>query len=179
MRIAFVVNNVDFLLSHRLEICTNAIKLGYEVHVISPYRKGIVSELGEVGILFHKLKLSRGGKNPFLELKIVFDLSCLFKEIQPDIVHLITLKPYLYGGIAARIAKVPAVVSAVAGLGILFSSSNLKYQLLRRVVYPFFYLSFGHDNQVVIFQNLNDRDILLNWGVVKKNKACISTEIVL
>ncbi|WP_319949784.1 glycosyltransferase, partial [Klebsiella pneumoniae] len=82
------------------------------------------------------------------------------------LVHLVTIKPYLYGGIAARSAKVPSVVSAVAGLGILFSAQGLKNKVIKSILYPMYRFAFGHNNQAVIFQNTNDRDLLVNWGVL-------------
>jgi len=173
MRIIFVINNVDFLLSHRIDICIAAVQEGYEVHVISPGNVQVASVLKGMGIFFHELELSRSGKNPFLELKSAFNLFRIFQKIKPDLVHLITIKPYLYGGIVARLAKVPAVVSAVAGLGILFSSSEPKYRLIRLSIYPLFKLAFGHKNQVVIFQNSTDQHILVNWKVLHMHKARI------
>ena len=171
MRIIFVINNVNFLLSHRIDICIAAVQEGYEVHVISPSNVQVASVLKGMGIFFHELELSRSGKNPFLELKSAFNLFKIFKKIKPDLVHLITIKPYLYGGIVARLARVPAVVSAVAGLGILFSSTELKYRLIRLSIYPLFKLAFGHKNQIIIFQNSTDCHILVNWKVMHVHKA--------
>jgi len=171
MRIIFVINSLHFLLSHRIDICLSAIEEGYEVHLISPSNEGVPSNLKGMGLFFHELDLSRSAKNPLLELKTAFSLLKLFREIKPDLVHLITIKPYLYGGIVARLTKVPAVVSAVSGLGILFSSSDLKYRLIRLGIYPLFKLAFGHKNQIVIFQNSTDRQTLLNWKVLRLDKA--------
>ena len=171
MRIIFVINRIDFLLSHRIDICIAAVQEGYKVHVISPKNERVASILKEMDIFFHELELSRSGKNPFLELKTAFNLFRIFKKIKPDLVHLITIKPYLYGGIVARLTRVPAVVSTVAGLGILFSSAELKYRLIRLSIYPLFKLAFGHKNQIVIFQNSTDRRILINWKVMNAYKA--------
>lgn len=170
MNICFVVNNPDFLISHRLDICKEALKKGYNVHVISANKESI-HRLKLLGFIVHFHDVGRGKMNPIYELFQIFKYVQLFQKIKPDIVHLITIKPYLYGGIAARLAKVPAVVSAVAGLGILFSSSSFKYSLLRTGLYPLFWLAFGHKNQSVIFQNKEDRDSLVNWGVVAGNKV--------
>jgi glycosyltransferase involved in cell wall biosynthesis len=95
----------------------------------------------------------------------------IFKKIKPDLVHLITIKPYLYDGIVARLAKVPAAVSAVAGLGILFSSTELKYRLTRLSIFPLFKLAFGHKNQIIIFQNSTELNTLVNWIVIPAHKA--------
>ncbi len=168
MKLLFVLNEPSYFLSHRLEIGLAAIDKGWDVHVAGP---GECPEgLKGTEIQFHSITLSRKGKNPFSELGTVYSLYGLFKAIKPDLVHLITIKPYLYGGIAARLAGVPSVVSAVAGLGILFSSSDIKYKWLRAILYPLFKMAFGHKNQRVIFQNKGDRNLLLNWGVLSKEK---------
>jgi len=167
--IIFVLNNPDYFVSHRMPIGLMLINQGYLVHVIAPGQCPM--ELTKAGFIYHSVEMSRKGKNPFYELKTVFALRFLFKKIKPDLVHLVTIKPYLYGGIAARLAGVPAVVSAVAGLGILFSSSSLKNRVLRSILYPLYLFSFGHKNQAVIFQNPNDRNLLVDWGVLDVNKA--------
>src|SRR5690554_8226214 len=107
--------------------------------------------------------MTRKGMNPLAELMVIAKLYRLFKQIKPDVVHLVTIKPYLYGGIAARLARVPAVVSAVAGLGTLFIENTFKYRFLRAALYPAYRFAFGHKNQTLIFQNDDDRSLLLNW----------------
>ncbi|MCK4840909.1 MAG: glycosyltransferase family 4 protein [Methylococcales bacterium] len=171
MKLLFVLNESSYFLSHRMAIGLDAVNRGWEVHVAAP---GACPEsLNNTGIKFHSIKLSRKGSNPFYELRTILILYKLFKEISPDIAHLITIKPYLYGGIAARLARVPSVVSAVAGLGILFSSQNLKYRVLRSLLYPLFKLSLGHKSQKVIFQNRDDRKLLLDWSVLSLEKSVI------
>ncbi len=168
--IVYVVNNPDFLISHRLEICLKAQDEGYQVHIICP-EKPSVHKLIDLGFQVYFIDFGRNRLNPFAELRTIFQLSIALKRLQPDVVHLITIKPYLYGGIAARIVGVKSVVSAVAGLGIVFSSSQLKYRLLRLGLYPLFKWAFGHKNQSIIFQNADDCNALVNWGIVSENKV--------
>lgn len=171
-KIIFVVNNVDYFISHRLSIGLSLLETGYDVHVIAPEYTS--SELINAGFSYHPLiSMSRKGSNPFSELFVLFSLVQLFNRLKPDVVHLVTIKPYLYGGIAARLSYVPSVVSAVAGLGILFSQNTLKAKLLRALLYPMYYLAFGHKNQTAIFQNTNDRSLLVNWGVLKSEKTVL------
>lgn len=168
--IAFVVNDLGFLISHRLKICIQAKASGFDVHIFCPNSK-LLEEVLSLGFNVHIVEFGRNKNNPFLELKSILRLISLFKKIQPDIAHLITIKPYLYGGIAARIAGVQSVVSAVAGLGIVFSSNDFKYRAIRLFLYPLYKFAFGHKNQAVIFQNNNDRDSLVKWGVVTMDKV--------
>ena len=169
MKIIYVLNKSDFLLSHRFELAIAAKKC-FDVHVICP-NDASVQKLIDLGFTVHSVEFGRNQTNPFSELRALFEVICLFKSIKPDLVHLITIKPYLYGGIAARLVKVPAVVSAVAGLGILFSSNALKYRLLRLVLYPLFKFAFKHNNQSVIFQNLDDKSALVDWNVVSGDQV--------
>ncbi len=169
-KVIYVVNNPDFLISHRLELCLKAKNSGFIVNIICPYKPS-VRKLEDLGFTVHLLEFGRDRKNPLLEVKTIFQLTKLFKTIRPDLVHLITIKPYLYGGIAAKFAKVPAVVSAVAGLGTPFSSNTYKHRFLRFGLYPLFKLAFVHHNQSVIFQNLDDRAALVAWRVVTESKV--------
>jgi len=170
MNIIFVVNSPDFLISHRLQICEYIKKIGYQVHLICP-KDDSSNYLLDLGYQLHFLSFPRNRFSPIAEVITFFKLIYLFKKISPDLVHLITIKPYLYGGIASRIVGIRAVVSAVAGLGTIFSSNHFKYSLLRILLFPFFKIAFGHKNQSVIFQNDQDRDRLVNWGVVAKEKV--------
>jgi len=169
LKICYVVNNPAYFVSHRLPIGLALLAQDNEVYVIAPGE--CPTELSEAGFKYHSVEMSRKGMNPFAELSTIFSLRSLFKEIKPDLVHLVTIKPYLYGGIAARLAGVPAVVSAVAGLGILFSGKGINYKLLRTILFPMYRYAFGHKNLVAIFQNPQDRDLLVDWGVLDFNKA--------
>lgn len=110
--------------------------------------------------------MQRGGTNPLQELRSLYSIWRLYRSLQPDLVHLVTIKPYLYGGLVARLARVPGVVSAVAGLGSLFIRMDWRSRLFRALLYPIYRLAFGHPNQSVIVQNRDDASVLVNWGVL-------------
>lgn len=167
----FVVNNPAYFISHRLAIGLSLLEQGYKVYVIGPGE--CPQGLQELGFIFQAVSMSRKGKNPFAELNTIFELYRIFKRIKTDVVHLVTIKPYLYGGIAARLAGVPAVVSAVAGLGTLFIENAFKYRFLRAALYPAYRFAFGHKNQTLIFQNADDRSLLLNWLKISANKTVL------
>ena len=169
--IVFVVNKASYFQTHRQPIGLELIKQCYEVHVAAP--EECPNELVRAGFIYHQITMSRRGKNPLNELNTIYSLTKLFKQVKPDLVHLVTIKPYLYGGIAARLAGVPAVLSAVAGLGILFSQQSIRAKLLRSFLHPVYSLAFNNKNQVVIFQNTNDRDLLINWGIVGQKKSVL------
>ncbi len=114
--------------------------------------------------------MERGSMSITKNMKSFFYIWRFFKRERPDIVHLITIKPYLFGGIIARLIGVPCLVSAVSGLGTLFVHKDLKSRFLRALIYPLYKFAFKHLNQVVIFQNKDDAKKLVNWGVVNSKK---------
>ena len=141
----FVINETSTFFSHRLSLAKSAQEMGYEVHVAAP--KADV-RLSEHGFIYHPIKLDRKGLNPIHEARTICDLFRLYRSIKPNIVHHVTIKPILYGGIAARLARVPAVVNAVTGLGYLFISQSKITKFLRLFSKIGFYLSFHHPSVV-------------------------------
>ena len=166
-KILFVVNDAAFFISHRLPIAQKLIEEGYDVHLATSGE--ILPIYNEVGLKFHKLRVSRQGKSPLSELRLIWQLFKLFIDLKPELIHLVTIKPYLYGGIIAKMTKVPAVVSAVSGLGFVAMATGLKAKFLRAVLYPMYKLSFSHKNQLIIFQNSDDAAFLANWGVINSS----------
>ncbi|MDR3504200.1 MAG: glycosyltransferase family 4 protein [Legionella sp.] len=159
-RLLFIVNDAAFFISHRLPLAIGAKENGFEVHVATPDDDASV-QIKNAGLIFHAIPLSRSGKNPFAELKSLFAFYRLMREVKPDLVHLVTIKPILYGGLIARMLKVPAVVAAVSGLGYLFTSQQTKTKFLRQGVSQLYKLALGHAYLKVIFQNPDDRQVFL------------------
>lgn len=169
-KILFVVNAPEFFLSHRLPIAVAARGAGYEVHVATADGDG-VQAIGQFGFVHHALAIVRSGQNPFAELGSLIGLFRLFRQLQPDLVHLITIKPVVYGGIAARLAGIPSVVAAVSGLGTVFVAQSGPARARRWLVSVLYRLAFSHKRLAVIFQNPDDRDGLLAIGALKGDEA--------
>jgi len=155
-KLLFIVNVDWSFITFRLPIALKAISLGYEVHVICKITDR-AEYLEALGLVVHPFEFSRSGKNIFRELACCLKLYQLMKRLKPDLVHLVTIKPVLYGGIVARMIKVPSVVSAISGLGFVFSRSQEKNgHMLLSIVLILYRLALGHSNQTVIFQNPSD-----------------------
>lgn len=164
-KILFISNTLEFFLSHRLPLAVAAKSAGYEVHIAAA--NATANDLQAQGFKYHVLPFSRSGQNPFYEIKTLIKLFTLFNRVKPNLVHLITIKPVLYGGIIARLTSIKSVVAAVSGLGTVFVSENSTVAQLRRWIVTCLYrFAFRHENISVIFQNPNDSEILLNLGVV-------------
>lgn len=169
-RLLYVVNNPAFFLSHRLPIALAAKEAGYDVHVAT-MAGAAAAQIESHGFLHHSIPMSRSGKNPFQECATLVALWRLYRTLRPDVVHAVTIKPVLYGGIAARLAGVPSYVAAVSGLGFIFMRSRDGFDLLRWSALMLYRLALGHRNSRVIFQNTSDRDVLLNAGAVHQQQV--------
>jgi glycosyltransferase involved in cell wall biosynthesis len=151
----FVVNVDWFFLSHRLPIALEAMRQGYEVHIAT----GMTDKLDDLqhhGLVVHPLALDRSSASLGNAWSTMVQLWHIFRAVRPDVVHLITIKPVLLGGIVARLAGVPAVVAAVSGLGFVFIARGAKSAVRRWLVGALYHMALGHRNLEVIFQNADD-----------------------
>ena len=100
-KILFLVNHDVVIYNFRLEIVERFIADGHEVHISSP-RGDRIDDLISLGAVYHESHMDRHGMNPFKEIKILVYYKNLIKKIQPDICLGFTIKPNIYGAIAAR-----------------------------------------------------------------------------
>ena len=171
-KLLFIVNVDWFFVSHRLPIALAALQHGYEVH-LGAALTGKEDALRRAGIIVHELPISRSATNLFAELLTLKAIFSLVRELSPDIVHLVSSKAVLYGGLAARISKVPAVLASVSGLGFVFIASGFRNWFVRSAVSLLYRLALGKKNLRVIFQNPDDRELLLRLGAVTPEKALL------
>lgn len=171
-RLLFILNEPTYFISHRLPIALAAKEAGYEIHVATGERRALPKLIAE-GFHYHAIPLSRSGRNVLVELNSLAAIYRLMRRIQPDIVHLVTIKPVIYGSIAARMAKVPSVVAAVSGLGYAFIDQYLEARLLKKVVSHLYRFAFKHPNLKVIFQNEDDQATLSKISALASHQSTL------
>ncbi len=172
MKLLLIVNEPWFFLSHRLPIALAAKEQGYTVHVAT--RAGVtVQEITELGFIHHVIPLSRSGSSVLGELGSLLAIWQLLIKVKPDVLHLVTIKPVLYGGIAARCAPVKKVVAAVSGLGTLFLAQGAKAELKRKLAGVLYRLALRSKKTTVIFQNPDDQQLLLDLKAVKPEQTVL------
>ncbi|HAS8533057.1 TPA: glycosyltransferase family 1 protein [Vibrio vulnificus] len=114
--------------------------------------------------------VARNGLNPIQDAKTVFSLLRHFREIKPDAILAYTIKPIIWGGIASRIAKVPAFYALVTGLGFAFQPGGFLKGVLIRLV-RFLYKTALKEAKGVIFQNPDNMQVFIDQGIVPKEKC--------
>ncbi|MCF7641624.1 glycosyltransferase family 4 protein [Acinetobacter johnsonii] len=172
MKIVYIVNVDWFFISHRLPIALEALKQGHEIHIFAK-DTGKMEHLKSLGINTCPINLERGSVNPFQSLKLLLDLKKKITSIQPDVVHLVTIKPVLIGGLAAILAKVSSIVYAISGLGFIFTNIMLKAKILRLGIIPLYRLALSAKNKTVIFQNLDDLRVLRQYVSIPESQTVL------
>ena len=171
-KILILVNYLSFFLSHRLPIAEALLAKGFEVFIGYGELRGADPKLLEQrGFKVNCIPMQPGSFNLLKDLKTIYCIWVFFNKVKPDIAHLITIKPYLYGGIISRLCGVRGLITAVSGLGTLFVNKDLKSKLIRLLLYPIYKFAFNHLNQKVIVQNKDDLKVLVNWGVLNLSKV--------
>jgi glycosyltransferase involved in cell wall biosynthesis len=166
-----IVANSRAMLVSRLPLAWAAREAGYEVHAASSEAIDDLSVLR--GIPLHVFSLSRKGMNPLMELKSLHSLYKLFKRVRPDLVHNLTIKPMIYGSIAARKAGVPAVVNAVTGMGYVFINDSPASSILRSLIMGLYRYAFRLSNHRMLFQNHDDRTFFTRHGFVTEEQCAL------
>ena len=172
MILLFVVNIPEFFLSHRLPLAIAARRVGFKVHIATGPGSAC-QKITDLGFAHHLIPISRSGRNPLAELATLWGLYRLMRSVRPDLVHLVTIKPVLYGGLMARLAGVPAMVAAISGLGTVFIDRDRSRSWMRSGVGWFYRFALGHPNARVIFQNPDDRSLLIGIKAVRDEQVAL------
>ena len=176
MKKLFIIVNVDtFFLSHRKEIALRARQKGFDVTIVAK-DTGKGDEIKGLGLNFINLPINKAGLNLLEELKTFSYLYKLLKKEGPDIVHAVGMKTILWGGIAARLAGIKGFVSAVSGLGVMFSPEyNVGYKrILSGTVLKIMRYIHRNDNTYCIFHNTEDMQMFISSKIIDK-EHCVRT----
>jgi len=170
--VLLVVNDLPFFLSHRLPVALGARAAGYDVHIVTPDHPQRIEVEGR-GLGFHPIPLTRGRVAPVSEVRTILALTHLYRRLKPDLVHHVTHKPVLYGSLAARLARVPAVVNAISGLGYTFIAEGRWADYRRRLILATYRIAFNHPRSRGIFQNAEDAALFRLASVISPAQVVV------
>lgn len=139
--------------------------MGHEVLIVAP-RDAYTAQLIAEGFAFHHIDLDNYGVNPFYELRTIHRLAKIYRAHRPDFIFHYTIKPNVYGSIAARRHGIPCI-AITTGLGHLFAFPN---PLVRRLTVMLYKLAARLSLQVW-FLNRSDRERFLSEGIVSQEKV--------
>ena len=168
--ILFLVNVDWYFISHRLLIAKKAIAKGYNVYVAC-LDTGRSDEIKAIGANFINLPISRSGINLFRELSTLIYIHKIFKKVNPDIVHNISIKAVIYGSIISKLFTSIHLVNAISGLGYNFTKN--RKGIIQKLIIQFLRFGFQRKNLTVIFQNEDDELFFKENRIISRNNKII------
>jgi glycosyltransferase involved in cell wall biosynthesis len=169
-KLLFLVTEDWYFWSHRLPLAREAQLNGYSIIVatrVQDHGQRILAE----GYKLIPIGMQRRSTNPLKEFSSLLELIKLYRSERPDIVHHVAVKPVVYGSIAARLARVPRVINAIAGMGYVFTSQSMKAKALRPIIRFVLSRVLNRTNTRTIFQNPDDRNMLIESGIVRSERT--------
>ncbi len=140
------------------------LEADYEVYAIAP-KDDYTSYLKDIGCKVESLEIDNTGSNPIRDLKLAFTYYDIYKRISPDIILHYTIKPNIYGTLAANRLSIP-VINNVSGLGTVF----LNKGMVSKVAKTLYQYSFKKAD-LVFFQNRDDKEEFLNHINIPSGKT--------
>lgn len=138
---------------------------GYEPVVIAPRDPAMDARMAELGVEQIALNVDRSGVNPFADLRLLRQYRQIFKRLRPVAYLSFTIKPNIYGAMAASALGVPAIPN-VSGLGTAF----IRAGPLQLIVTRLYRLAF-RKAATVFFQNPDDRELFIDRGIVELERT--------
>jgi len=149
---------------------------GYEIHIMAPELSSFSEEydkLKALGYHVHEIPMQRTGTNPLADLKLLKNLVGQIRQIKPDVVLSYTIKPVIYGTLAAWLAGVPKRYALITGLGYAFQNVELgNRSLFQKMVHGLYGYALKHADKV-FFQNPDDLKLFQDMHLLPANKAAV------
>ena len=164
MKVAIVLNTSWNIYNFRMNFIRAMQAKGYEIHAIAP-TDDYTPLLVEAGCIYHPVKMDSRGANPIKDSALIFELWSIYRKVKPDIILHYTIKPNVYGTLAASLLKIP-VINNVCGLGTVF----LKDNFVSAIAIGLYKLAFRFPKKI-FFQNPEDMDLFVNRGLSPKETA--------
>jgi len=163
-KIAIVVNTSWNVFNFRYGLLNALHEQGNKIVVIAP-RDEYSKRFEESGFEYHDIDINGSGTNPFEDLQLTYALYKAYKNIRPDVILHYTIKPNIYGTIAADLLHIPNI-NNIAGLGTLFVHYGFTTFVAKKL-YRFAESRADH----IFFQNRDDLQLFLDEKIVKREKC--------
>jgi hypothetical protein len=172
-KVLMVANSDWIFYNFRLPLAQALLRQGHDVVLVCPLDK-YEAELRNSGCRCINWSLSRHGLNPWQEAAAAYHLFKIYQAEKPDVVHHFTIKPNLYGSLAARLTRLttpqnqqptPTIINTFMGLGFVFSPHPIA-RCLRLFVLPLLWLALRLPNLWSVFLNQQDLSTFVRLRLV-------------
>src|SRR5690554_2236449 len=172
-KVLILSGNARSLIANRGDLIRDMRAAGLKVAAVVP-TADYLPEVEELGITIYPVEMGRTGINPLHDLKYLLALRKLLREVRPQVGFGYTIKPDVYGSLAAWLAGVPRIYSMITDLGHVFTTENARNQLLQKVIGVLYRMGLAA-NRKVFFQNPDDLQEFLDRGMLKDRRKAVRT----
>ena len=176
-KILLIAGFADSLINFRWDLICALQAKGLEVHVAAPEISASPTTLEKLrnnGVFAHDVPMQRTGTNPIEDFKTLIALRQLMQQVRPDYVMAYTIKPVIYGMLAAASTGVPNRAALITGLGYAFQDSegSTKQNLIRRVTRQLYARALSAAD-LTFFQNEDDQKLFTDLGIIRPGQNTV------
>ena len=164
--ITIAANTSWFIYNFHLSLVKMLQEDGYRIVLISPH-DDYVERLEASGITHYDIEINSKGTNPIEDMLLVGKFYRCYQRSNADLILNYTIKPNIYGTIAAKMLGIP-VISSITGMGTVFLNDKLSSKIGRML-----YRLTMRIPKKVFFLNHYDRDHFVEYKLVKKQKTAV------
>lgn len=165
-RILVLASLAESLLNFRGELLKALVRSGNEVHAAAPaLTPDLIKSLESIGVTAHLTPLHRTGMNPLADLRYMANIFLLARKLKIDTCLAYTIKPVIFGILAAHLANRARCFALITGLGYMFSDSAHIPRLLGSMVRSLYRLSLKRC-ELVFFQNPDDEKLFRESTII-------------
>jgi len=172
-KILFVCTEDWFFHSHFLPLIEAAKQSEFDSIFLATSIGSKYKEIEQLGVKVVSVDFERASKGFFSNLKLLRQLKYAIHAIEPDIIHFISLKPVLVGGLAALFFRSSAKVFHITGLGTLGEGNSRKVKLLRSILLRLPALYLRQKNTELLLENPDDFEFLKNYDLAPDTPTTI------
>ena len=165
--VALVTNTGWSMIRYRGELIAGLLERGWQVSAIADFSEKDIAHLRRAGVDPVRLQVEAAGQNPLKDLGYLIRLIRVLRALRPDLVHNFSIKPVIYGSLAAKLVGPKRIVNSITGSGILKAGAHGRLQRMIRALYRIALAG----RPVAIFQNRDDLELFVGHGLIERARA--------
>ncbi len=170
MKIVLISTTGASFYGFRADLIHLMVEQGHTVYALtSEYTDQCLEKIKALGAVPITYQLSRGGLNPFADIASFLQLKRILKELKPDVVFSYFAKPVIYGGMAAKAAKVPMNIGMLEGLGYTFTDQpegqTTKTKIIKSIQVLLYKMSVPHLDKMIFLNPDDQKDLIQKYGL--------------
>jgi len=171
-----IVGNVGAsLVTFRGPLIRAVIARGIDVVAVAPdLTEDDALQLREMGAKVRDVSLDRTSINPLKDLATFWGLFRILREVRPDYIITYTIKPVVYGSLAAWLCGVPARFAIMTGVAVAFGENDGLKEKIAGIIGRALLKTLLKKNRKIFFQNPDDRSLFIRLGIMTEQQAVLT-----